>query len=436
MVQLFDYCLFSGTLHREANNPNTGGQSLANHRVRVNIVAPGTLFPFHIQEAQNGQSNNLGWVSADTLRPETAPQNNNEINDLRNRVNNLQRELDGVKTQQQDTQNQRQQQEHRANNLQNEVNQARTEKSNAENRANNLQNELTQVRNQLQNELLSAKTECKNIKKQLEEQQNQSKKAEAQMNDLVQVERQKFEEEKKKLEEYEEANEKLKKDIAVLNKSYNDSQILNNKQVGDLMLKMEELKAFCDKAAQEKQLVEQLKQLQFESQKNLQIENQKLKEQIAEQEKNKKYEANQLLEFVTKQFQNEQQSKSQLESHNAKIIQLKAEINALKYENDLLKKLSLQEVPEPKSEIINIKLPQEPFTPISHKQQKMMRIITDKLTNRKDEVANIICYLKDNWLNAEKENEDVVIKFAETERSLVLEAVKNVSEALQVQVSE
>ncbi|CAL6069705.1 Hypothetical_protein [Hexamita inflata] len=87
------------------------------------------------------------------------------------------------------------------------------------------------------------------------------------------------------------------------------------------------------------------------------------------------------------------------------------------------------------SESNSVQLHIQPFTPISHKQ-KMMRITTDKISNRKAEVDNIICYLKQNGLNAEKEKEDVVIKFAETERSLVLEAVKNITESLQVQVSE
>ncbi|CAL6007108.1 Chitinase [Hexamita inflata] len=69
--QLYDFCWFSGTLYREANNSCSAGMSFINHMVRINILAPkpDMLFPFHVQETQNGANNNLGWVSADTLTP-------------------------------------------------------------------------------------------------------------------------------------------------------------------------------------------------------------------------------------------------------------------------------------------------------------------------------------------------------------------------------
>ncbi|CAL5996231.1 Hypothetical_protein [Hexamita inflata] len=69
--QLYDFCWFSGTLYKEANNSCTVGMSFINHMVRINILAPkpDMLYPFHVQEAQKGANNNLWFVQADTLTP-------------------------------------------------------------------------------------------------------------------------------------------------------------------------------------------------------------------------------------------------------------------------------------------------------------------------------------------------------------------------------
>ncbi|CAL6069673.1 Hypothetical_protein [Hexamita inflata] len=115
--------------------------------------------------------------------------------------------------------------------------------------------------------------------------------------------------------------------------------------------------------------------------------------------------------------QKEQYAIQQIQSLNARIQQLENQVAKLQQENAQVK-------PEILVENIHFNLMNIP------KRSRTVRIKTEL-----EQIENMICYLKENQFNAEKENGNVVMKYTEAENVRVQQVIDHIKKELDVGVS-